>query len=84
MGSGSKFAMALVFYFLAGVALFVAFHPNGLKNADGTPVTNLAGVIQWYINYLGNRGKTTSSDSGSGGSGDSGGSGNQGGGTQAT
>ncbi len=57
MSQGTKFAIALVLFFMAGVGLFVAFHPNGLTNADGTPVTNAGEVIQWYINYLGNLGK---------------------------
>jgi hypothetical protein len=75
MSQGAKFAIALVFYFLAGIALFVAFHPNGLTNGDGTPVTNLGEVVQWYMNYLGNlggKGGSSNDGSGSGGSGTSG------------
>lgn len=52
MSQGTKFAIALVLFFLAGVGFFVAFHPNGLTTSDGKPVENFSQVIAWYIGYL--------------------------------
>jgi hypothetical protein len=62
MSQGTKFAIALVLLWLAGIGLFVAFHPGGLKdpglkskdNPDGA-VENPADLIQYYIRLIGKK-----------------------------
>lgn len=51
MSQGTKFAIALVLLWLAGIGLFIAFHPGGLE-LDGKPVENPAEVIQYYIQLV--------------------------------
>jgi hypothetical protein len=52
MSDGTFFAIAILLFILAFVAWFVALHPNGLKNPDGTPVENAAEVIVYFMNKL--------------------------------
>jgi hypothetical protein len=57
VNDGTKFALALVILWLAGVALFVAFHPGGIS-VNGQPAQNPADVIRYFITLAG-KGKTT-------------------------
>lgn len=49
MGDGTRLAVAILILFLAMVAFFFAFHPNGVANADGSPVKNPADILQWLF-----------------------------------
>lgn len=63
MSQGTKFAIALVLLWLAGLGLFVAFHPNGIKddafksddNPDGK-AENPAQVVQYFIMKVSGKG----------------------------
>jgi len=48
MSDGTRFALALVILWLAGVALFVAFHPGGIK-IDGKPANNPVDILKYFI-----------------------------------
>ena len=44
MGDGTRLAIAIAVLFLAGVAFFFAFHPNGVQNA-----TNPDNMLEWLM-----------------------------------
>jgi hypothetical protein len=46
---GVALAFSLVLFWLAGVAFFVAFHPGGVKNSDGTAAQNPADIVKWLL-----------------------------------
>lgn len=57
MSDGTYFAIALILYWLAGVALFVAFHPGGIK-VNGKSAQNPTDVIKYLIS-LANSGQSS-------------------------
>lgn len=59
---GVMLAFALLFFWGAGVAFFVAFHPGGVTNADGSPAQNPADVLK-YLLAKGDQGASASSAS---------------------
>jgi hypothetical protein len=52
MGKGVAGAFGLILLWLAFVAFFVAFHPGGIKLADGTPAQNPRDVVIYLIQRL--------------------------------
>ncbi len=52
MSKGVAGAFGLILLWMAFVAFFVAFHPGGIKLADGTPAQNPRDVIVYLIQRL--------------------------------
>lgn len=52
MSKGVAGALGLILLWLAFVAFFVAFHPGGIKLADGTPAQNPRDVILYMIQKM--------------------------------
>ncbi len=48
MSDGTKFAIALILFWVAGVCFFVAFHPGGVM-IDGRPAQNPVDVFRYLI-----------------------------------
>jgi hypothetical protein len=67
VSTGTSFAIALLFFWMAAAAFFVAFHPGGIKLSDGTPAQNPSDVLKFFMT-LAQSGKQTGS--GTGGTGD--------------
>jgi hypothetical protein len=61
VSQGTAFAISLILFWLAAVAFFTAFHPGGLKLADGTPAQNPADVIKYFVTVA-QSGKQTSGE----------------------
>jgi|HubBroStandDraft_5_1064220.scaffolds.fasta_scaffold261010_1 hypothetical protein len=66
MGDGTRLAIAILILFLAGVAFFFAFHPNGVANAS-----NPDNALEWLFTAF----STTSGDISNVPAGDAGGTG---------
>jgi hypothetical protein len=49
MSKGVSGAIALLLLWMAFAAFFVAFHPGGIKLADGTPAQNPRDVLLYFI-----------------------------------
>jgi hypothetical protein len=49
MGAGASGALALILFWVAFICFFAAFHPGGIKLADGTPAQNPRDVILWLM-----------------------------------
>jgi hypothetical protein len=68
VSKGVAGAFGLILLWMAFVAFFVAFHPGGIKLADGTPAQNPRDVILYLIQRLtGGFGKSGTSDQFGGG-----------------
>jgi hypothetical protein len=52
MSDGTYLAIALILFWMAGVALFVAFHPGGVE-VNGKPAQNPADVVRYLISVAG-------------------------------
>jgi hypothetical protein len=52
MSKGVAGAFGLILLWMAFVAFFVAFHPGGIKLADGTPAQNPRDVVIYLIQRL--------------------------------
>lgn len=52
MSKGVAGAFGLILLWMAFVAFFVAFHPGGIKLADGTPAQNPRDVVLYLIQRL--------------------------------
>lgn len=46
---GTTLAFALILFWMAGVAFFVAFHPGGVHNTDGSPAQNPVDIVKWLL-----------------------------------
>jgi hypothetical protein len=66
MGDGTRLAIAILVMFLAGLAFFFAFHPNGVQGA-----TNPDNALSWLFTAF----STTSGDVSGVPAGDAGGTG---------
>lgn len=49
MNGATKLALGTLLMWLAGLAFFVAFHPNGVVMPDGKPAKNPADILKYMI-----------------------------------
>lgn len=49
MHDSSKLAIGIALLWAAGVAFFVAFHPNGVVLPDGKPAKNPSDVLKYLM-----------------------------------
>jgi hypothetical protein len=52
MNGAAKFALGIVFLWLAGLCFFLSFHPNGVV-LNGAKVDNPVDVLKWLIQEFG-------------------------------
>lgn len=49
MTGATKLAIGILLLWLAGMAFFVAFHPNGVQLADGSQAKSPADIIRYTM-----------------------------------
>lgn len=63
MQTGTKVAAGFLLLWVAGMAFFAAFHPNGIQ-VDGKPAGNPADVLRYLIQQVGGSADDGNSESG--------------------
>lgn len=61
MGGNGRLALGFLMLWIAGVALFAAFHPGGIKNGD-KPAQNPADVLRYLMTKLAGGGESSGSN----------------------